>query len=212
MSREALIIISRIIVVSIFIFVLIAAALGSFIYTLIVATTGMFIWLIYLVSADLGQSDRSATPVSMNISRVLAGLGLILAVSSFLTYGIEETMWGAYQFSIEGAAISISILVLTMLPLIILTLTRSNNPSHVPGEALSTPSDHKTGTQVQDVPGANPPGYYPYDPEMMEEDEDWDDDEDDEEEDVEEEDDEEEDEYEEYEDDEEEDEDEEEEE
>lgn len=198
MSREALIIISRIIVVSIFIFVLIAAVLGSFIYTLIVAATGMFIWLIYLVSADLGKSDGSATPVSINIGRVLAGLGLILAVSSFLTYGFEQTIWGGFNFRLEGAAISILILFLTMLPLIILTLTRSSSPPHVPGEALTTPSDHKAGTQMQDVPGANPPayppGYYPYDPEMMEE-EDWDEDDEDEEED-----DEDEDEYEEYED------------
>ena len=191
MSREALIIISRIIVVSIFIFVLIAAALGSFIYTLIVAATGMFIWLIYLVSADLGQSDGSATPVSINIGRVLAGLGLILAVSAFLTYGIERTMWGGFNFSVEGAAISILILFFTMLPLIILTLTRSNNSSHVPGEALTTPSDHNAGTQLQDGPGANspanPPGYFPYYPEIMEEDEEWDEDDEDEEEDDEEE-------------------------
>lgn len=183
MSREALIIISRIIVVSIFIFVLIAAASGSFVYTLIVAATGMFIWLIYLVSADLGQSDGSATPVSINIGRVLAGLGLILAVSSFLTYGIEQTMWGTFNFSLEGAAISILILFLTMLPLIILTLTQSSSPSHVPGEALSTPSTHKTGTQLQHVPGATPPGYYPYDPDLMEEDEEWDEEEEEEEDD-----------------------------
>ncbi len=182
MSREALIIISRIIVVAIFTFALIAAALGSFIYTLIVAATGMFIWLISLVSADLGQSDGSATPVSINIGRVLAGLGLILAVSSFLTYGIEQTMWGGFTFSLEGAAVSILILFLTMLPVIVLTLTRSNSPPHVSGEALSTPSTTEAGTQMQDIAGANPSGYYPYHPEMMEEGEEWDEDEDDEDE------------------------------
>ena len=125
MSRESLIIISRLIVAAVFITSILAMALGDFFITLITVSGGLIVWLLYLLAADLGPSqeaDAAETTFGKTLSKVVAGLGGILAISAFRSYGIEETMWGGYAFDLAGLALALAILWVTIMPLVILQL------------------------------------------------------------------------------------------
>ncbi len=125
MSRESLIIISRLIVAAVFITSILAMALGNFFITLITVSGGLIVWLLYLLAADLGPSqEASAADITFGktLSKVVAGLGAVLAVSAFVTYGVEQTMWGGYAFDLAGLALALAILWVTLMPLVILQL------------------------------------------------------------------------------------------
>lgn len=146
MSRESLIIISRLIVVFIFCVSLVATAVSDFLVTLIVVCGGMTIWLLYLVSAGLGSGPAgggTTATLGKTISKVVAGLGGILAISAFITYGMEQTIWGGWAFNVTGVALALAILWITLMPLVVLQLMGS-----AAGPGVS-------GTEV---PGGAPPG------------------------------------------------------
>lgn len=167
MSLEARVTISRLIVAVVFIVSIIAMVLGNFFTTLIAVCGGLVVWLLYLVAADLGirqTGEGSFTPLGKSLSMVIAGLGAVLAISAFLSYGLELTMWGGYTFDVAGIALTIAIFVLTLLPLLILQLVRRS--SDVPPTA--TPSQPTTETPpAQPIPDQTQPIYYgpPYYPE-----------------------------------------------
>ncbi|MCH7574058.1 MAG: hypothetical protein IIA59_02945 [Candidatus Marinimicrobia bacterium] len=126
MSRESRIFFSRLIVAGIFALSIIAAILAHFLVTLISVAGGILVWLLYLLSAGLGTEEEDGenrATIGRNISKVLAGLGAVLAISAFNTYGIEQTMWGTYLFNVQGLAIAMLILLITISPLVILQLT-----------------------------------------------------------------------------------------
>ncbi|MFC1618551.1 hypothetical protein ACFL45_01265 [Candidatus Neomarinimicrobiota bacterium] len=167
MSLEARVTISRLIVATIFIISIISMVLGNFFTTLIAVSGGLVFWLLYLVAADLGvrqTREESVTPLGKSLSMVVAGLGGILAISTFLSYGLELTMWGGYAFDVAGIALTIAVLVLTLLPLLVYQLVR--RPADAPPAAIATPP-------VAEAPPAQPsldqaqPIYYgaPYYPE-----------------------------------------------
>lgn len=166
MSLEARITISRLIVAAVFIISILAMVLGNFFTTLIAVSSGLVIWLFYLVAADLGvrQSREGAiTPLGKSLGMVIAGLGGILAISTFLSYGLELTMWGGYTFDVAGIALTIAVLVLTLLPLLIFMLARrpedvteSVSPTPPPAEAPPAPP-----AQDQAQPIYYGPPYYP---------------------------------------------------
>jgi len=125
MSRESLIIISRLIVAAVFITSILAMALGDFFVTLITVSGGLIVWLLYLLAADLGPSQEASggeTTFGKTLSKVVAGLGAVLAVSAFVTYGVEQTMWGGYAFDLAGLALALAVLWVTLMPLVILQL------------------------------------------------------------------------------------------
>ncbi|MBA7469073.1 hypothetical protein ES707_04336 [subsurface metagenome] len=125
MSRESLIIISRLIVAAVFIASVLAMALGEFFITLITVSGGLIIWLLYLLAADLGTSrDESGTETTLGktLSKIMAGLGGVLAVSAFKTYGVEQTIWGGYAFDLAGLALALAVLWVSLMPLVILQL------------------------------------------------------------------------------------------
>jgi len=125
MSRESLIIISRLIVAAVFITSILAMAMGDFFITLITVSGGLIVWLLYLLAADLGpgrEASGGETTFGKTLSKVVAGLGGILAVSAFITYGVEQTMWGSYAFNLAGLALALAILWVTLMPLVILQL------------------------------------------------------------------------------------------
>lgn len=133
MSRESRIFFSRLIVAGIFALSIIAAILAHFLVTLISVAGGILVWLLYLLSAGLGTEEadgENRATIGRNISKVLAGLGAVLAISAFNTYGIEQTMWGTYLFNVQGLAIAMLILLITISPLVILQLT-STPGSHI---------------------------------------------------------------------------------
>jgi hypothetical protein len=167
MSLEARVTISRLIVAAVFVISITAVVLGNFFTTLIAVSGGLVFWLLYLVAADLGvrqTREESVTPLGKSLSMVIAGLGGVLAISTFLSYGIELTMWGGYNFDVAGIALTIAVLVLTLLPLLVFQLVR--RPADVPPVAGATPP-------AAEVPPARPspdqaqPIYYgtPYYPE-----------------------------------------------
>ena len=125
MSRESLIIISRFIVAAVFITSILAMALGDFFITLITVSGGLIVWLLYLLAAGLGtvqgEGEMEIT-FGKTLSKVVAGLGGVLAVSAFVTYGVEQTMWGGYAFDLAGLALALAILWVTLMPLVILQL------------------------------------------------------------------------------------------
>ena len=152
MSRESRIFFSRLIVAGIFALSIIAAILAHFLVTLISVAGGILVWLLYLLSAGLGTEEadgENRATIGRNISKVLAGLGAVLAISAFNTYGIEQTMWGTYLFNVQGLAIAMLILLITISPLVILQLT-------------STPGSH-TSKAAPDLLQRPPPAqpYYP---------------------------------------------------
>lgn len=125
MSRESLIAISRLIVAAVFSASLLAMALGEFFITLIAISGGLIIWLLYLLAAGLGTpQSESGTESSLGktLSKVVAGLGGVLAVSAFKTYGIEQTIWGGYAFDVMGLALALAVLWVTLMPLVVLQL------------------------------------------------------------------------------------------
>ncbi len=125
MSRESLIIISRLIVAAVFITSILAMALGDFFITLITVSGGLIVWLLYLLAAGLGTvQGEGGTEITFGktLSKVVAGLGSVLAVSAFVTYGVEQTMWGGYAFDLAGLALALAILWVTLMPLVILQL------------------------------------------------------------------------------------------
>lgn len=167
MSLEARVAISRLIVTTIFIISIITMVIGNFFTTLIAVSGGLVVWLLYLVAADLGvrQTDAaSTTPVGKSLSMVIAGLGGVLAVSAFLSYGMEPTIWGGYTFDIAGIALTIAVLVLTLLPLLIFQLVR--RPEDTPETSRITPPVADV-PPTQPTPDQAPPIYYgpPYYPE-----------------------------------------------
>ncbi len=136
MSRESLIIISRLIVAAVFISSILAMALGDFFITLITVSGGLIVWLLYLLAADLGPSQEASaaeTTFGKALSKVVAGLGGILAVSAFVTYGVEQTMWGGYAFDLAGLALALAILWVTLMPLVILQLLGKSWMPAAPG-------------------------------------------------------------------------------
>ena len=141
MSRETRVMISRIIIVTIFILSILAVVLGDFFITLITVCGGLFVWLLYLLAADLGttqEQETRGTSLGKNVSKIIAGLGGILAVSAFMTYGMEQTMWGDFTFNLAGIALALAILVVMLLPLVILLLIAK--PGVPPSAAKPTPS------------------------------------------------------------------------
>ena len=131
MTREGRIFISRMIVVLVFLASLAALVTGNFLMTLTVTGIGLLTWLMYLMGADLGATaaDGDGTGPGLAVTRVIAGLGVILAVSAFKTYGMEQTMFGGYTFNLLGPALAVAVLVVSMLPLVILRLTGKQGPS-----------------------------------------------------------------------------------
>ncbi len=125
MSRESLIVISRLIVAAVFIASVLAMALGEFFITLITVSGGLIIWLLYLLAAGLGtpQGERGTeTTLGKTLSKIVAGLGGVLAVSAFKTYGVEQTIWGGYAFDLAGLALALAVLWVTLMPLVVLQL------------------------------------------------------------------------------------------
>ncbi len=130
MTREGRICISRMIVVVVFLASLAALVTGNFLMTLTVTGIGLLSWLLYLMGADLGATaaDGDGAGPALAVTRVIAGLGVILAVSAFKTYGMEQTMFGGYTFNLLGPALAVAVLVVSMLPLVILRLTGKQGP------------------------------------------------------------------------------------
>ncbi len=195
MSREARLFFSRLIVAGIFTLSIISATLAHFLVTLISVTGGLLVWLLYLLSAGLGAGDNDAPvggSLGRSVSKVLAGLGLVLAASAFLTYGIEQTMWGSFIFNLQGVAVAMLVLLLSFAPLVMLNLTSK------PGSRAPTPAEPGSAYAAVEQLPAQP--YYPPPPpeefddeeddeldedddgEFWGEEEDWDDDDEEEEE------------------------------
>ncbi|MCH8327515.1 MAG: hypothetical protein IID15_03205 [Candidatus Marinimicrobia bacterium] len=163
MSRESRIFFSRLIVAAIFVLSIIAAILAHFLVTLISVAGGILVWLLYLLSAGLGTEEEGGESRAMmgrNISKVLAGLGTVLAISAFITYGIEQTMWGSYLFNVQGLAMAMLILLISISPLVILQLT-STAGSHITEAAPSV----QQPLQPQPFYQPAPPQDEPYDDE-----------------------------------------------
>ncbi len=157
MSRESLIIISRLIVVVIFCASLVAMAVGDFLVTLIVVCGGTTVWLLYLVSAGLGSGPAgggTATTLGKSISKVVAGLGGILAISAFITYGMEQTIWGGWAFNVTGVALALAILWITLMPLVVLQLIGSTGAPEASGTGVSgvAPSDETQPQSATPLP------------------------------------------------------------
>ena len=189
MSREARVLISRLIVVAIYGFSILATVFNEFLITLSIASVGLMSWLIYLLAAGLGSRDQqdSAKEFASAIARVVAGLGVILAISAFSTYSIEQTMWGGYTFNLLGLALGGLILVLTSAPLVILHLVSSS--SEIPGflqKPAGVPPETQPASQIMPTGAPTPvdPNIYDDDDEEdeyedYEEDEEFDEDEED---------------------------------
>ena len=189
MSRESRVIISHLIVVVVFISSLLAAALGNFFITLIVISGGLIVWLLYLLAADLGVSQvESGTEAALgkSLSKVVAGLGGVLAVSAFLTYGVRQTLWGGYTFELAGLALALAVVGVTLLPLVVLRLTskpgvpatpRVETPVGTLSEAAAPPPTAAVPEQPLYYGEPYPAEYAPYGPEedveYEEADEDW---------------------------------------
>jgi hypothetical protein len=190
MSRESRVIISRLIVVAVFMISIAAMALGDFFITLITVSGGLIIWLLYLLAAGLGPSaheERPDTPLGKSLSKVVAGLGGILAISAFITYSIEQTMWGGYSFNVAGLALALAILVVMLMPLFVIELTgKPKAPATSPAEmevtAPPAPPAPPTATAMPEAPiyygdqypqGDEP---YEYDDEYESEGEEWEED------------------------------------
>ncbi len=177
MSRESRVLISRFIVVIMFVASVLAMALGNFFATLITISVGMIFWLLYLLAADLGRVGAgivAETSLGKSISMVVAGLGGVLALSAFLTYGLEQTIWGGYTFHLAGVALALAVLAVMLMPLIVLELTGRRTA------APTSPSVEQAATALPEQQlyyGAPyPPDYEDYDEEdslESEEDEDW---------------------------------------
>lgn len=192
MSRDSRVLISRLIVTAVFISSLVAAVLGSFLITLITVSGGLLAWLLYLLSADLGpipDTGEAETSLAQGLSKVLAGLGGILAVSALKTYGLDQTMWGGYTFNLMGLALALAVLLVTLMPLVILRLIGKSRGTVT--VAPPPPQPEQTYPPAVQPPPAQPYAYEPeeqeeydeYDGEEDEENEENEDDEDDEEED-----------------------------
>ncbi len=142
MTRDARVVISRIILTAVYLAGLAALVTGSFAITLATVSAGFLIWLMYLLSAALGtngeEGGASLLTVGKNVSRALAGLGAILAIGAVAFYGLEQTMWGGYNFKSLGFGLALGILVITLLPLVILKLIEGR-PSTVPEPAAAVP-------------------------------------------------------------------------
>ncbi len=151
MSRESLIVISRLIVAAVFIASVLAMALGDFFITLITVSGGLLVWFLYLLAAGLGTSrDEGGTETTLGktLSKVVAGLGGVLAVSAFITYGVEQTMWGGYAFNLAGLALALAVFWVTLMPLVVLQLLSK------PG----VPTESRMEQQVTALPeDAQPP-------------------------------------------------------
>ena len=176
MSREARLFFSRLIVAGIFILSIISATVAHFLVTLIAVTGGLLAWLLYLLSAGLGSGDDNAPvggSLGRNVSKVLAGLGLVLAASAFITYGIEQTMWGSFIFNLQGVAVAMLVLLVSIAPLVMLNLTSK------PGSRAPTKTEPGGGyPAVEQLPAQ--PYYQPPPPEELYDEEDDELDEDDE--------------------------------
>ena len=179
MSRDSRVLISRLIVTALFIISLIAAVLGNFLITLITVSGGLLVWLLYLLSADLGSNPETGgaeTSLAKTLSKVLAGLGGILAVSALATYGLDQTMWGSYTFNLMGLALALAVLLISLMPLVILRLIGKPRGT-VSGTGL-LPQPEQTYPPAVQPPPAQPYAYAPYDQEGYVEYEDEDGDED----------------------------------
>ena len=179
MSREGKIVISRAIIVLVFAAGILALAFGHFLVTLLTVSSGLIIWLLHLLAADLGPrpgtGDTEPT-IGQALTRAVAGLGLVLAISAIKTYGMQQTIHGGYTLHMEGFALATTVLLVTLLPLIVLqlgsrTVERRGDPLEQPPVTpqAQLPTAPTEGTPqippapTPGVPEAQQPAYFtPY--------------------------------------------------
>ncbi|MEE9464006.1 MAG: hypothetical protein V3W14_00345 [Candidatus Neomarinimicrobiota bacterium] len=183
MTREGRIFTSCLIVVLVFVASFAGLVTGNFLMTLAVVGIGLICWLMYLVAADLGATaaDSDGTGPGLAMARVIAGLGVILALSAFRTYGMEQTIFGGYTFNLLGPALAIAVFVVAILPLVIMRLTGKQATKVAKPEAPVAPP-YPAPMAGDDYPEEYDEDYEEEDEEDWEEDEEEYDDEDEEEE------------------------------
>ncbi|UCH63624.1 MAG: hypothetical protein JSU77_04045, partial [Fidelibacterota bacterium] len=84
--------------------------------------------------------------------KVVAGLGGVLTVSAFMTYGVERTIHGGYAFHLAGLALALAVLWVTLVPLVILQLlSKPGGPtvSRMEQQATGLPDDAQPPTAAE---------------------------------------------------------------
>ena len=80
---------------------------GQSIFSIIIAVAGLFVWFIYLLVVE--------APLPSNIGNLVILFGTLLSLGIFIGYGIEQNMWGGFQFKLEGMILSMIILFFSVL-------------------------------------------------------------------------------------------------
>ncbi len=172
---------------------------GLYLISIIFAVVGILAWFLYALVMEL------KLPATMG--NMIIAFSVFIGIGIFMTYGVEQDIFGGYMFKAEGILLSLLVVLFGVIGGVLFNRSRSDNPYELSDEdkelvksALQNTDTDEPGQKVIVVKQeAAPekedeaeeeeyiyphPGYY-YDEEDYEDDEEyddeWDEDEDDEE-------------------------------
>ena len=125
-----------ILIVGLFIYCIYISAM-NFVLASIVMVLSILFWLTFSIYGEIFEK--------LFFSKILTGSGIILSLSIFLLYGIEQVAYpqGAILFHHIGIAISLSVLLISLLPLLLYSENNfdySSKTSEPQSNALEDPN------------------------------------------------------------------------
>ena len=81
--------------------------LGEFLISIIIAISGILVWFLYMLVME------SHMPGEMGNMIIL--FGILLSLGIFFGFGVQQNMWGGFEFQTEGSIFSLVILFFSVL-------------------------------------------------------------------------------------------------
>ena len=86
---------------------IIALFLGEFLISILITVLGILVWFLYMLVME------STIPKQMGNMIIL--FGVMISIGIFLGFGVEQNLWGGFEFKPEGSLLSLVILFFAIL-------------------------------------------------------------------------------------------------
>ena len=81
--------------------------MGEFLLSIIIAVAGILVWFLYMLVMESRIPDQMGNMILL--------FGVMLAIGIFFGFGINQNMWGGFEFRSEGSIFSLVILFFAIL-------------------------------------------------------------------------------------------------
>ena len=73
--------------------------MGEFLLSIIIAVAGILVWFLYMLVMESRIPDQMGNMILL--------FGVMLAIGIFFGFGINQNMWGGFEFRSEGSIFSL---------------------------------------------------------------------------------------------------------